>query len=149
MKIAVSKCLLGKNCRYDGKNKKNDYILSLQDQYELVAFCPEDDAFGTPRDTIRVVKKDNTLRVIRNSDNKDLSNDLMKKIEIIANDIISQNISTIILKSKSPSCGYKSVKIYDDKNMIENSGNGLFSEYISNNFKDIKLIEETNIEYFS
>ena len=41
MKILVSKCLLGENCRYKGDNCKNDKVLALGEKYEIVGVCPE------------------------------------------------------------------------------------------------------------
>ena len=37
MKILVSACLLGENCRYKGDNCKNEKVLALKGQNELIA----------------------------------------------------------------------------------------------------------------
>jgi uncharacterized protein YbbK (DUF523 family) len=145
MKIAVSKCLLGHKCRYDAKDKKNDYILSLQDRYTIVPICPEDDAFGTPRETIRVVQEKSRLKVYTNETNKDLSKKLNKEIIKIYNILKSENINKAILKAKSPSCGYGSVKIYDiGNNIVSCSGNGLLADYLDKNIKDMQILDETS-----
>ena len=50
MKILVSKCLLGENCRYCGDNCKNERVLALKARYTLVGVCPEQDGgLPTPR----------------------------------------------------------------------------------------------------
>ena len=50
MKILVSKCLLGENCRYCGDNCKNEHVLALKARYTLVGVCPEQDGgLPTPR----------------------------------------------------------------------------------------------------
>ena len=41
MKILVSACLLGENCRYKGDNCKNEKVLALKGENELIAVCPE------------------------------------------------------------------------------------------------------------
>lgn len=41
MKILVSACLLGENCKYNGGNNKNDKVLALADEHTLVPICPE------------------------------------------------------------------------------------------------------------
>ena len=41
MKIAVSSCLLGINCKYNGKSNYNEDILKLKEKYELIPICPE------------------------------------------------------------------------------------------------------------
>ncbi|WP_417755086.1 DUF523 domain-containing protein, partial [Senegalimassilia anaerobia] len=39
--IAVSACLLGKPCRYDGSSKPSDVVMQLGRCYKLVPICPE------------------------------------------------------------------------------------------------------------
>lgn len=49
-KILVSACLLGSNCKYNGKSNKNENVIALSEKFELIPVCPE--CFGglpTPR----------------------------------------------------------------------------------------------------
>ena len=39
--IGVSACLLGFNCRYDGKNKKNRFIFDILKKNHFLPVCPE------------------------------------------------------------------------------------------------------------
>ncbi len=39
--IAVSACLLGRPCRYDGSSKPSDAVMQLGRCYKLVPICPE------------------------------------------------------------------------------------------------------------
>jgi len=41
MKIAVSACLLGENCRYDGQSVPCQAVIDLGKEHELVPICPE------------------------------------------------------------------------------------------------------------
>lgn len=41
MIIAVSACLLGEPCRYDGSSRPNDSVQALCEQNEIVPICPE------------------------------------------------------------------------------------------------------------
>ena len=41
MKILVSACLLGIDCKYNGKNNKNEQVLKLLKDHDLVPVCPE------------------------------------------------------------------------------------------------------------
>ena len=51
IRILVSACLLGVNCRYDGKNGRRDEVLELLKEYELIPVCPEQmGGLGTPRE---------------------------------------------------------------------------------------------------
>ena len=40
-KILISACLLGKNCKYNGKNNYMDIIEKLKEKYILYPICPE------------------------------------------------------------------------------------------------------------
>ena len=41
MKILVSACLLGTDCKYNAKNNKNEQVLKLLKDHDLVPVCPE------------------------------------------------------------------------------------------------------------
>ncbi len=41
MNIAVSACLLGEPCRYDGASKPHEGVLALRSHHTLVPICPE------------------------------------------------------------------------------------------------------------
>ncbi|MBR0381254.1 MAG: DUF523 domain-containing protein [Eubacterium sp.] len=41
MKILVSACLMGENCKYNGKNNRNKNVLKLMENHELIPVCPE------------------------------------------------------------------------------------------------------------
>ena len=49
--ILVSACLLGMNCRYNGKGELNSQVLALSRDAVLIPFCPEIyGGLATPRD---------------------------------------------------------------------------------------------------
>lgn len=129
MKIGISACLLGHNVRYDGSNKLNNKLLEILKNEELVPICPEQLAsFSIPHLPLEI--KDN---IVYSSDGKDVSNQLLTGCKLAYEQI--KNCDFLILKAKSPSCGYK--KIYDGTfsgKLIE--GNGYFTRLaISNNKK--------------
>ena len=41
MKIIVSSCLLGNNCKYNGKNNYNPKLIDFLKQMEIIEVCPE------------------------------------------------------------------------------------------------------------
>lgn len=111
MKIAVSACLLGYNCKYNGGNNYNQRIIELEGKYELVPICPE--CFGgltTPRFPSEIINKENVIKVI-SKEGKDVTMNFIEGARIAYNIIEKNNIKYAILKSNSPSCGVG--KIYD------------------------------------
>ena len=50
MKIMVSACLAGENCKYNGGNNRNEKILQLMEKNEVITVCPEQmGGLPTPR----------------------------------------------------------------------------------------------------
>jgi len=41
MKIVVSACLAGENCKYNSGNNRNENVLQLMADHEVVMVCPE------------------------------------------------------------------------------------------------------------
>lgn len=41
MKILVSACILGDNCKYNGESNKNPLAISLLRDKEIISICPE------------------------------------------------------------------------------------------------------------
>ena len=100
-RILVSACLLGVNCRYDGKNGRRDEVLKLLREYELIPVCPEIlGGLATPRTPAerkgdRVVTKDGA--------------DVTKAYERGAKEVLRLarlfGCQAAVLKERSPSCG--------------------------------------------
>lgn len=99
--IAVSKCLLGYPCRYDGKSVPCEEVIALKDKYELIPICPEElGGLPTPRIPAEIVGD----RVIRR-DGIDVTAEYNLGAKIALTYALEKNCKIAILKSKSPSCG--------------------------------------------
>ncbi len=145
MKIAVSGCLLGKNIRYDGTNKKDKFIVNELSRYsEYVAFCPEHIAYGTPRETIRLVDEDDDTKVYTVNSTNEVTQELKDSIKKEINRLKEEDLSGIILKAKSPSCGLGSTKLYKN-GMPEGKHDGLFAQACKENFEYLPIEEEARL----
>ncbi|CAA6801725.1 MAG: COG1683: Uncharacterized conserved protein / FIG143828: Hypothetical protein YbgA [uncultured Sulfurovum sp.] len=126
-KVALSACLLGCTCRYDGNNNLNENLLILLDAYEIVPFCPEDHCFGTPRPTMDLVKNEDNVEAISNETQKNISRPIREYAQNFFR--VNPNITLFIGKDRSPSCAVKSGKIYDvEKNLLDKKGTGLMAQ---------------------
>ena len=119
--IAVSACLLGHQVRYDAKVlskwDQNPLLkqLNLQpEQVELIPFCPEVGiGLGVPRAKIQVIRnKQQQIRVIGVADH---TLDVTEQLESYAEEFLQHypDINIVVVKSKSPSCGYQSTPLFD------------------------------------
>ena len=139
-KVIISACLLGHLCRYDGKTKKTTEIVEAFSEYEIIPFCPEAPLFGTPRERISVVSIDGKNKIITDETNKDVTALLYDEISSFIN--THQKIDSIILKSKSPSCGYGTTPILDKNKKLLYYGNGIGASLLEKAYENIKILDE-------
>ena len=142
-KVALSACLYGVKCRYDGTDNKDVRLLNLLHAkgYEIILFCPEDDCFQTPRPTIDLVETEDGIKALSNLTGADLT----PHIEEYAMEFFQDNsdIDLFIGKDRSPSCGVKSARLYDrDRNLIRNDISGVMAEVAKHHVKECIDAEE-------
>jgi len=143
MKIAVSGCLLGEEIRHNGGHKRDDFITDMLGRYaEFVSFCPEHLAFGTPRDSIRLVNTSDGIIVQRNKNAEDVTDALTQTSKEELEKIAQQPLGGIILKSKSPSCGLGSTVLYRANGYAEKKGSGIFAQMCQKKFPLLPIEEE-------
>ena len=103
MKIMVSACLAGENCKYNGGNNRNKKVLRLMEENEVITVCPEQmGGLPTPRVPSEVRDGVVTARDGRIVD-KEFRAGAAKCLEIA----IRERSDLVILQSRSPSCGVK------------------------------------------
>ena len=140
-KVILSACLLGQNCRYDGKTKKVNEVVEAFKDYEIIPFCPEAPIFGTPRQRINIIQIGGQNRIITDETNEDVT----KKLQDEINSFIKQNphAEVIVLKSKSPSCGVGTTPILNEKKEIMAQGNRIATDMFLKQFPHAKISDET------
>ena len=107
MKILVSACLLGRNCKYNGGNNRNQKVLDFLHGHEIIAVCPEDMAgLGIPRTPVEIVNGN-----VQTRDGVSVDEKLRAAVARILEEIRNLDIDCAILQSRSPTCGVN--EIYD------------------------------------
>lgn len=145
LKIAVSACLLGEQIRYDKTGQRDRFITDKLGKYaSFVPFCPEHLAFGTPRETIRIVLENGRKKVITVFSKNDVTEAMNEAVAHELHKIQNEAICGIILKSKSPSCGLGSTKYYSGA-MSEGKKDGLFAFTCKEHFVDFPIEEEARL----
>ncbi|WP_200762717.1 DUF523 domain-containing protein [Nitrosophilus alvini] len=139
-KVAVSACLLGENCRYDGGNRRDEELIKEIKEYDVVSFCPEDNILGTPRETIDLIKKDGSIRAIGNESRKDYTEKIANEAQRFAKRY--PDIEKFFLKSKSPSCALCSARVYDENcNLLKSDETGIFAKKLKEFYKNAEFVE--------
>ncbi len=107
VKVLVSACLLGRNCKYNGGNNLDPKVVQLLQGREVIEVCPEVLAgLGTPRIPIEICDGR-----VRRRDGADVDGPLREAVAQILQEIKDEDIEFCILKSRSPTCGVR--QVYD------------------------------------
>lgn len=107
MKIVVSACLLGRNCKYNGGNNYDKKIAEFLKDKEIIEVCPEALAgLGVPRPPIEIVDG-----ILRRKDGSSVDDAVRGAVEQILSQLQDEEITCAILKSRSPTCGVR--QVYD------------------------------------
>lgn len=135
MKVLVSACLLGRNCKYNGGNNYNEKLAEFLKGKEVLEICPEVlGGLPTPRPSVELV---NGVAVDKEGNSKD--ENFRKGVDTAMEMIRERDIDLVVLQSRSPSCGVK--QIYDGSfsgRLI--NGKGLFAQaLIDNGYKVIDV----------
>lgn len=119
MKILVSACLLGENCKYNGGNNYCATVSEYVKDKEVLTVCPEVMAgIGVPRTPIEI---DDGVLMDRNGNNVDAA--LHSAVAQVMELIHKEEIECAILQSRSPTCGVN--EVYDgsfSEKLIPGSG---------------------------
>lgn len=117
MKMLVSACLLGVNCRFDGGNSHSEDAVKRSETDDIIPVCPEEaGGLPTPRPPVEIVGGDGNdvldgkARVLT-VDGEDKTEEFLRGAHYALELAQEQGAKCVILKSKSPSCGCG--KIYD------------------------------------
>lgn len=138
MKIAVSACLLGNNCKYNGGNNFNEKVAKFVQGHEVISVCPEVmGGLPTPRESSEIVDG-----VVRHKDGVSVDEEFRRGAELALKTVLENGVDLVILQSRSPSCGVK--QIYDGTfsgKLIP--GQGVFAKLLTEN--GIKVIDVSEL----
>lgn len=149
-KLLISKCLGFENCRYNGQGSSSKFIDSLKDYVEFRTVCPEVEiGLSIPREAIRIVDYNNEKKLIQSKNNKDYTNQMKNFSQNYISKL--EDIDGCILKSKSPSCGVRDVKVYhkSGQSTLTNESNGFFADEILNSHGYLPIENEGRLKNYS
>lgn len=147
--VVVSKCLGFEHCRYNGEMIDDPFVRRLREFVEFKPVCPEMEiGLGVPRDPIRVVIAKGEMGLAQPSTGKDFSGPM--------NDFSARFLDStgavdgFLLKSRSPSCGTRDVKIYNETGNLYSAAQrqGFFGRAAMARFGDAAVEDEGRLRNF-
>ena len=145
-RLVLSKCLEIEACRYNAQTIRSGVVRLLEPHVEFVAVCPEVEiGLGVPRDPIRLVSAEEgagPLQLVQPSTDRNLTDRMTAFSHGFAD--ATGAVDGMVLKSRSPSCGIKDVKVYAgaEDAPATGKGAGLFAGIMMERFPTVAIEDE-------
>lgn len=143
--ILISKCIEFDNCRYNSQKISSDFVKKLNLYVNFIKVCPEVEiGLGVPRPPIRIIEKKELIKLVQPETKKDVTNNMIRFSYKFLNNL---QIDGAILKSKSPSCGIKDVKIYPtiEKSAPLRKSKGFFGNVLTEKYPFYAIEDEDRL----
>ena len=138
MKIIVSACLLGENCKYNGGNNRCQKVIDFMKDHEVIPVCPEQmGGLSTPRLPAEICNG----KVV-NTEGISVDAEFRKGAETALKIALEEGATQAILQPRSPSCGCK--QVYDgtfSRTLIP--GKGVFAQLLADH--GLELLEPNDL----
>lgn len=150
-RIHISRCITFEHCRWNGLAIASETVDLLKPSVEFLPACPEVEiGLGVPRKPIRLVKREDGVHLLQ----QETETDVTEKMIRYAADYLAklEDVDGFILKSRSPSCGMKDVKLYPSLGKVaqlKEKAVGLFAEEVYRRFGHLPIEDEGRLTNFS
>jgi uncharacterized protein YbgA (DUF1722 family)/uncharacterized protein YbbK (DUF523 family) len=148
-KVVFSRCLGYEHCRYNGNIIVDPAVEQLKPFVEAITVCPEVAiGLGVPRDPIRVVRGADGVRLLQSQTGADVT----ERMNAFADAFLEglREVDGFVLKSASPSCGPREVKVYTNEKpgAALEKGAGIFGGAVVERFPRCAIEEERRMRDF-
>ncbi|MEE9552713.1 MAG: DUF523 domain-containing protein [candidate division Zixibacteria bacterium] len=123
--VLVSRCLLGKTCRWNGK-RLEDKRLVIPKEAGVILVCPEmGGGLACPRAAAEIVSGDgfdvlDGKSSVINTEGQDVTDNYLRGAQSALNTALREGATIAYLKNNSPSCG--TLNIYRNNQKITGAG---------------------------
>jgi len=110
-RVIISRCIEFEKVRWDGQIIRSDFVRRLIPHVDPITVCPEVEiGLGVPRDSIRIVKLREGLRLVQPSTGLDVTEKMQEFVDSFLDSI--EEVDGFIMKSGSPTSGLGRIKVY-------------------------------------
>ncbi|MBS7632655.1 DUF1722 domain-containing protein [Candidatus Bathyarchaeota archaeon] len=144
--VVISKCITFENVRWNAQIIASDFVEKLKPFVNFIPVYPEVQiGLSVPRDPLRIVLVNGVKRLIQPATGLDFT----EKTQNFAESFLSslREVDGFILKSGSPSSGFKNVKIYPNigKSASIARGRGFFGGAVVEKFPNLAIEDEKRL----
>ncbi len=144
--VILSKCIEHEACRYDGSMVGNNFVKKLKNYVDFILVCPETEiGLPVPRETIRIIDDNGVEKLVFSKSGDDVTEKMQIYVDSTIENLKNRPVHGAILKSRSPSCGIKDVKLYKGIGKVGATGNrtsGFFGRGVLNEFEGLAIEDE-------
>ena len=147
-RVVISRCIEFEHVRYNGQIIRSDFVKGLLPHIDAVPVCPEVEmGLGVPRDTLRLVKQDEEIRLLQPATKMDFT----EKMHYFTDSFFSGlgDVDGFILRSGSPSSGLTRVKIYAsiERSPAIGRGSGVFAGKVKERYGHLAVEEDLRLKH--
>ncbi len=148
--VVVSRCVTFEHCRWNGLIIASEVVDRMKPFVDFHPVCPEKEiGLGVPRKPIRVVSRDGALRLLQSETEADVTEKMVGFARSYLDGV--DKVDGFILKSRSPSCGIKDVKIYPGLGKVtalKDKAQGFFAAEVWERFGHLPIEDEGRLTNF-
>lgn len=144
--VVISKCITFEPVRWDGGIVASEFVEKLKPYVSFIPVCPEIEiGLDVPRDPVRIVLVNGEHRLLQPSTGIDFTEKMNSFAGSFLNSI--DEVDGFILRSGSPSSGFKNVKIYPkvERSASVGRGPGFFGRAVLEKFSHLAIEDERRL----
>lgn len=151
-RILVSKCIEFDHCRYDGSMINSKLVEDLKNYVDFVPVCAEMEiGLPSPRQSLRLIGDEQNQKLVRSADGLDYTEQMDQFSKKFLKEQ-ARDIDGAIIKSKSPSCGLREVKVYQSfgkSSVVTKKAQGRFGKALTEKYPWHPIEDEARLGNFS
>jgi uncharacterized protein YbgA (DUF1722 family)/uncharacterized protein YbbK (DUF523 family) len=144
--VVVSKCITFEPVRWNGQIIASEFVEKLDPYVNFVPVCPEVEiGLGVPRDPIRIVLVNGEKKLLQPTTGFDFTDKMTKFSDSFLDSL--EAVDGFILKSASPSSGFKNVKVYPSIEKVSSieKAPGFFGGAVLQKFPNLAIEDERRL----
>lgn len=136
IRLGISACLLGSKVRFDGGHKWDRFITETLGQcVEYRPVCPEVECgLGVPREPLRLAGYHGFPRLMTAHTGQEHTKRMARWVRKRVVGLAKEDLWGFIFKARSPSCGVKRIRVFNEEGALTKNGVGIFARAFMEHF---------------